>query len=59
MPNVEGLRKDILDKAHKFRLTVHPRGTKYVPRLEEEFLVRRDEAQSGKVCIQVPYLPAR
>ena len=28
VPDLEDLRKDILDEAHKSRLTIHPRGTK-------------------------------
>ena len=37
VPDVEDLRKDILDEAHKSRLTVHPGGTKMYKDLKRNF----------------------
>ena len=37
MPDVEGLRQDILDEAYKSRLTVHPCKTKMYKDLKRNF----------------------
>ena len=37
VPDISHLRKDILDEAHKLRLTVHPGGTKMYQDLKRNF----------------------
>ena len=37
VPDIDHLRKDILDEAHRSRLTVHPRGTKMYQDLKRNF----------------------
>ena len=37
VPNNEGLRKEILDEAHKSRLTVHPGGSMMYKDLKRNF----------------------
>ena len=40
MPDMEGLRKDILDEAHKSHLTVHPGGTKMYQDIKRSFWLK-------------------
>ena len=56
MPDTDGLRKDILEKAHKSRMTIHAEGTKMYKDLKNELLVGRYEERSRRIRGQVPHL---
>ena len=54
MYDVESLRKDILDEAHKSRLTVHPGGTKMYRDLKQNFWwegMKREVAEYVSKCL--------
>ena len=59
VPDEESLRKDILEEAHKSRLTVHPGGTKRYRDLKRNFwwegmkreVARSEERRVGKECV--------
>ena len=53
VPDIDNLRKDILDEAHKSRLTVHPGGTKMYQDLKRNFWwegMKREIAEYVSKC---------
>ena len=53
VPDIGNLRKDILDEAHKSRLTVHPGGTKMYQDLKRNFWwegMKREIAEYVSKC---------
>ena len=54
VPDMGGLRQDILDEAHKSRLTVRPCGTKMYKDLKQNFRwdgMKRDVAKHVSKCL--------
>ncbi|XP_070057169.1 uncharacterized protein [Nicotiana tomentosiformis] len=58
VPNVDGLRELILEKAHSSQYSIYQGCREDVPKLEVALLVEKNEEGYSGVCSSVPKLPA-
>ena len=53
VPNVQELKKKLMNESHNILFTIHPRGNKMYQDLKQYYFLARDEKGYSRVCIQM------